>query len=325
MTSLFNSSITRTVHCLLIQEPYLHWANHLPKTDPNWHMVPPLMNLDPSSTGDSRVKGVVYINTQLPSHSFSPISTNSPLIAGAPSPTPPTPPPLSLHPAGSSPRNAPPQTHSCVPQTEPGPARHGFQPTPRTVESNHLPPHPLRSRGPNLSHERGRSDAAIGNRSANMQLQPRKSGGDNCRPAVDIPGLLRLGNDLQNRHVLRARSFLRSSSHHHQARPPVKPALSDPTQVQAQLEQDGLGAVLNHAQCTPLTNLEGVHAVGSAGRGHSRNPNHISNQTSHPSLDPDPHHHAEIETLVERGDSEPTQKKRQPPTQTSATHQSTGG
>lgn len=83
MTSLFNSSITRTFHCLLIQEPYLHWANHLPKTDPNWHMVPPLMNLDPSSTGDSRVKGVVYINTQLPSHSFSPISTNSPLIAGA--------------------------------------------------------------------------------------------------------------------------------------------------------------------------------------------------------------------------------------------------
>lgn len=51
------------------------------------------MNLDPSLTGDTRVKSVIYINNQLPSHSFSPISTNSPLIAGVtlalPSPHPP--------------------------------------------------------------------------------------------------------------------------------------------------------------------------------------------------------------------------------------------
>lgn len=59
MSSLFNSSLTHSFHRLLIQEPYLNWATHLPKRDPNWHMVPPLMNLDPSLTGDTHVKSVV--------------------------------------------------------------------------------------------------------------------------------------------------------------------------------------------------------------------------------------------------------------------------
>lgn len=54
----------------------------MPKTDPNWHMMPPLINMNPSVTGDSRIKSVVYINNQLPIHSFSPISTDSPLISG---------------------------------------------------------------------------------------------------------------------------------------------------------------------------------------------------------------------------------------------------
>lgn len=50
-------------------------------TDPNWHMVPPLMTLPPSLKGYTQVKSVIYVNNQLPSHSFAAIKTDSPMIA----------------------------------------------------------------------------------------------------------------------------------------------------------------------------------------------------------------------------------------------------
>lgn len=82
MISLFNSHDTREFHCLLIQEPHINWASHLPMSDPNWHLMPPLMTNPPSLTGNTRIKSVIYVNNQLPSHSIAPILTNSPLIAG---------------------------------------------------------------------------------------------------------------------------------------------------------------------------------------------------------------------------------------------------
>lgn len=81
MTSLFNSSSTRLFHFLLIQEPHINWASHLPTSDPNWHMMPPLMNPTANPVGDARIKSVIHINNQLPTYSFKLITTNSPLIA----------------------------------------------------------------------------------------------------------------------------------------------------------------------------------------------------------------------------------------------------
>lgn len=31
-------------------------------SDPNWHIVPPLMKASPSLTGDTRIKSVIYVN-----------------------------------------------------------------------------------------------------------------------------------------------------------------------------------------------------------------------------------------------------------------------
>lgn len=81
MTSLFNSSSTRSFHFLLIQEPHINWSSHLSMTDPNWHMMAPLMNSTPTLTGDARIKSVIYVNNQLPSYSINPIPTDSPLIS----------------------------------------------------------------------------------------------------------------------------------------------------------------------------------------------------------------------------------------------------
>lgn len=93
MIILFNTSSTRLFHFLLIQELHINFFSHLPMTDPNWHMSPPLMTTSPSMTGGTRVKCVIYVNNQLPTHRFSPIKTDSPLIAGVtvalPSPHPP--------------------------------------------------------------------------------------------------------------------------------------------------------------------------------------------------------------------------------------------
>lgn len=51
MISLFNSLGTLLFHFLLIQEPYINFFSQLPKTDPNWHMMPPLMP-NPNFVGD---------------------------------------------------------------------------------------------------------------------------------------------------------------------------------------------------------------------------------------------------------------------------------
>lgn len=82
MISLFNTHSTRSFHFLLIQEPHINMFSHLPMTDPNWHMMTPLMTNPPSLTGDACIKSVIYINNQLPSHSFAAVETNTPLIAG---------------------------------------------------------------------------------------------------------------------------------------------------------------------------------------------------------------------------------------------------
>lgn len=50
-------------------------------TDPSWNMMPPLTPAAPTLTGDARVKSVIYVNNQLPSHRVSPVITNSPLIS----------------------------------------------------------------------------------------------------------------------------------------------------------------------------------------------------------------------------------------------------
>lgn len=93
MISLFNSLGTLLFHFLLIQELYINFFSQLPKTDPNWHMMPPLMP-NPNFVGDdARVKSVIYVNNQLPSYCFSAIETNTALVAGItvalPSPHPP--------------------------------------------------------------------------------------------------------------------------------------------------------------------------------------------------------------------------------------------
>ena len=101
MTSLFNSPETLLFHLLLIQEPHINFYSQLPKSDPNWHMMPPLMPHPSLTTDNARVKSVVYVNNQIPRYCFAAIETNPPVAL----PLPPPPPPLSLSAVGPSPRH----------------------------------------------------------------------------------------------------------------------------------------------------------------------------------------------------------------------------
>lgn len=82
LTTLFNDPLTRNFHFLLIQEPPTTWYAHKAVTDPNWHVIAPSSNLTSDHQDDSRIRSVIYVNSNLPTYSFAPIVTNSLHIAG---------------------------------------------------------------------------------------------------------------------------------------------------------------------------------------------------------------------------------------------------
>lgn len=93
LTALFNDPLTHSFHFLLIQEPPVTWYSHKAVTDPYWHAIEPLTDHDLAREDDARIKSIIYVNTNLPSFSFSPVLTNSFNIAGVklflPNPHPP--------------------------------------------------------------------------------------------------------------------------------------------------------------------------------------------------------------------------------------------
>lgn len=92
-TALFNDPLTLSFHLLLVQEPPTRWQASKPVSDPNWHMIEPVTNDTYTPDNNHQTKSVIYVNNTLPSHSFSPILTNSLNIAGVklalPHPNPP--------------------------------------------------------------------------------------------------------------------------------------------------------------------------------------------------------------------------------------------
>lgn len=82
LTALFNDPLTLSFHFLLIQEPPVSWYAHKAITEPNWHAIEPLTNLNHENQDDARIKSIIYVNSNLASFSFSPIITNSFNIAG---------------------------------------------------------------------------------------------------------------------------------------------------------------------------------------------------------------------------------------------------
>lgn len=82
LTALFNDPLTRQFHFLLIQEPPTTWYAYKAVTDPNWHAIEPASTQDTVHQEDARIKSITYVKTALPTHSFSPLITNSLNISG---------------------------------------------------------------------------------------------------------------------------------------------------------------------------------------------------------------------------------------------------
>lgn len=81
-TPLFNNPQTQIFHVLIIQEPPTSWGSTKAAVDPNWHVIEPLTDDSYVPTDDTRPKSFIYVNKNLPSHSFSQLLTNFLNIAG---------------------------------------------------------------------------------------------------------------------------------------------------------------------------------------------------------------------------------------------------